>query len=79
MKHAVALPLALAALFVAAPGLAQQKKAKVVELNEITITGRVQKPVAAVDIARIAPKVALAELRQPFLDKIEAAIYADPF
>jgi hypothetical protein len=58
---------------------AQQKKSNVVELSEITITGRVQKPVAAVDISRLAPKLSLAELRKPFFDRIEQAIYNNPF
>lgn len=56
-----------------------RRRANVIELNEITITGRVQKPVAAVDISRIAPKLSLTELRQPFLDQIEQALYRDPF
>ena len=51
----------------------------VITLAEVTITGRIQKPIAAVDVSRIAPKLTLAELRQPFLDKIEEAIYKDPF
>ena len=48
-------------------------------LSEVTITGRIQKPIAAVDVSRIQPKLTLAELRQPFLDRIEQAIYKDPF
>ena len=51
----------------------------VITLSEVTITGRIQKPIAAVDVSRIAPKLTLAELRQPFLDRIEQAIYSDPF
>ena len=58
---------------------AAQKKKNVVELNEITITGRVQKPVAAVDISRMGVRLSLNELRQPFLDRIEQAVYRDPF
>jgi hypothetical protein len=60
------------------PGGAR-RRANVIELNEITITGRVQKPVAAVDISRLAPKLSLTELRQPFLDQVEQALYRDPF
>lgn len=48
-------------------------------LTEVTITGRIEKPIAAVDVSRIQPKLTLAELRQPFLDRIEEAIYKDPF
>ena len=67
-------------LLVAAPSAAQEKPAKgVITLAEVTITGRIQKPIAAVDVSRIQPKLTLAELRQPFLDRIEQAIYKDPF
>ena len=51
----------------------------VLQVGEITIVGRVQKPIAAVDVAKIQPKLTLAELRQPFLDRIEEAAHKDPF
>jgi len=51
----------------------------VITLAEVTITGRIQRPIAAVDVSRIQPKLTLAELRQPFLERIEKAIYRDPF
>jgi hypothetical protein len=51
----------------------------VLQIGEITIVGRVQKPIAAVDVAKIQPKLTLAELRQPFLDRIEEAVHKDPF
>lgn len=70
--------LFLAALLSSATALAQ-KKGRVVTISEVTIVGRVQKPIAAVDVSRIQPKLTLAELRQPFLDRIEKAIYNDPF
>ncbi|MEP7119371.1 MAG: hypothetical protein ABJE95_00450 [Byssovorax sp.] len=67
----------------AAPDKATPEKTKsqrgVITLSEVTITGRIQKPIAAVDVSRIAPKLTLAELRQPFLDRIEEAVYKDPF
>ncbi len=89
-KRSLPTALAAALLLVAAPAAAQQpaqqtpaggarRRANVIELNEITITGRVQKPVAAVDISRLSPKLSLAELRQPFLDQVEQALYRDPF
>ncbi|HEY2404855.1 MAG TPA: hypothetical protein VGI10_02585 [Polyangiaceae bacterium] len=56
-----------------------QKKGRVVTISEVTIVGRVQKPIAAVDVSRIQPKLTLGELRQPFLDRIEKALYNDPF
>jgi hypothetical protein len=63
------------------PAPAEKSKAQrgVITLAEVTITGRIQKPIAAVDVSRIAPKLTLAELRQPFLDLIEAVIFGDPF
>jgi hypothetical protein len=57
----------------------ENKQRGVITLAEVTITGRIQKPIAAVDVSRIQPKLTLAELRQPFLDRIEQAIYKDPF
>jgi hypothetical protein len=71
-----------AAPMVAAPDKAAEKTKSqrgVITLSEVTITGRIQKPIAAVDVSRIAPKLTLAELRQPFLARIEEAIYKDPF
>lgn len=56
---------------------AQQKG--VITISEVTIVGRVQKPVASVDVSKIQPKLTLAELRQPFLDRIEEAARKDPF
>jgi len=62
------------------PAIAQDKPAKgVITRAEVTIVGRIQKPIASVDVNRIQPKLTLQELRQPFLDKIEQAVYQDPF
>jgi len=72
--------LATAFVLLAAPARAQDKPAKgVITLAEVTIVGRIQKPIAAVDVNRIQPRLTLQELRQPFLDKIEQAVYKDPF
>ena len=67
--------------FTLVPGLAsaQEGGRGVITLAEVSITGRVQKPIAAVDVSRIQPKLTLAELRQPFLERIEKAIYREPF
>jgi hypothetical protein len=56
---------------------AQQKGS--LTIAEVTIVGRVQKPVAAVDVSKIQPKLTLAELKQPFLDRIEEAARKEPF
>lgn len=72
--------LAVVFLVLAVPAVAAaQGKSRVVTISEVTIVGRVQKPIAAVDVSRIQPKLTLAELRQPFLHRIEKAIYQDPF
>ncbi len=71
---------ALALLLFASAAGAQQKPGKgVITLAEVTIVGRIQKPIAAVDVNRIQPKLTLQELRQPFLDLVEKAIYQEPF
>ena len=75
---------ALSVLMVASTAAAQDKGKEskqrgVITLAEVTITGRIQKPIAAVDVSRIQPKLTLAELRQPVLDRIEQAVFKDPF
>jgi hypothetical protein len=84
MRTIVTALAALALVSTSAAASAQDKgkdnkQRGVITLAEVTITGRIQKPIAAVDVSRIAPKLTLAELRQPFLDRIEQAIYKDPF
>jgi hypothetical protein len=74
-----AMLLAVLAMALVAPSAFAQKKGRVVTISEVTIVGRVQKPIAAVDVSRIQPKLTLAELRQPFIDRIEKAISRDPF
>jgi hypothetical protein len=70
----------VAGIAMATTASAQEKPAKgVITLAEVTIVGRIQKPIAAVDVNRIQPKLTLQELRQPFLDKVERAIYQEPF
>ncbi len=58
---------------------AAQGKGRVVTISEVTIVGRVQKPIAAVDVSRIQPKLTLGEMKQPFLKRIEAVISREPF
>jgi hypothetical protein len=67
-----------AALFMSLPTFAFAQ-GKVVTISEVTIVGRVQKPIAAVDVSRIQPKMTLAELKQPFLARISEAVYRAPF
>ncbi len=74
--------LITAGVLAAAPSVLAQasaSKGRVVTISEVTIVGRIQKPIAAVDVSRIQPKLTLAELRHPFLQKIEEAIFRSPF
>lgn len=64
---------------IAFAGADARAEGRVITLTEVTIVGRVQKPIASVDVNKIQPKLTLAELRQPFLDRIEAATLKDPF
>lgn len=68
----------LSILAMAEPAAAQ-KKSRVVTISEVTIVGRVQKPIAAVDVSRIQPRLTLGEMRQPFLKRIEEAVRKEPF
>lgn len=78
LEKAVWMSLAAAGVLgVASSAMAQ--KGRVVTISEVTIVGRVQKPIAAVDINRLEPKLTLTELKQPFLERIEKALYSDPF
>jgi hypothetical protein len=61
------------------PAFAAPKSGGVITLGEIKIVGRVQKPVASVDVGKVPVNLTLAELRQPFLDRIEEAVQHDPF
>lgn len=78
MKRFVPVLVALGLIASAGDAFAQQKGG-VITINEVTIVGRVQKPVASVDVSKIQPKLTLAELRQPFLDRIEEAARKEPF
>ena len=79
-RTVLAILHALAVCSATATASAQTKtKSRVVTISEVTIVGRIQKPIAAVDVSRIQPQLTLAELRQPFLQRIEETIYRAPF
>jgi hypothetical protein len=80
MKHfaSESWGILLVGLLVTTPSFGQ-KKSRVVTISEVTIVGRVQKPIAAVDVSRIQPKLTLGEMRQPFLKRIEEAVKKEPF
>ena len=80
MRNRILWSLVAGWVLLAGPASAQDKPTKgVITLAEVTIVGRIQKPIASVDVNRIQPKLTLQELRQPFLDKIEQAVYQEPF
>ena len=79
LLQSASIALAAFAVLSLAPDAHAQKKERVITISEVTIVGRVQKPIASVDVSKIQPKLTLAELRQPFLDRIEAATQKDPF
>ena len=84
MRKSLKFAAALFATFATFTGLAldggeARAEGRVITISEVTIVGRVQKPIASVDVNKIQPKLTLAELRQPFLDRIEAATVKDPF
>lgn len=79
MRNAVIAAFVLAGSLAFAPEASAQQAGKVITIGEVTIVGRVQKPIASVDVSKIQPKLTLAELRQPFLDRIEQATLKEPF
>lgn len=80
MKRFLSMGLLAAGLVLATTeASAQEKGGRVITISEVTIVGRVQRPIASVDVSKIPAKLTLAELRQPFLDRIEAAAMKDPF
>ena len=84
-KLIVAITLSIGTLssgaFAEEPAKARAPAAKrgEITLEGLIITLKPPRPVAAVDVARLTPKLTLAELRQPLLQRIEAAIENDPF
>jgi hypothetical protein len=79
VTRAALLVASFAASLFASASASAQKKSRIITISEVTIVGRVQKPIAAVDVSRIQPKLTLAELKQPFVDRIEKSISRDPF
>ena len=77
------LTLAVAALSVTVRGQAQDKKRphapKVIELEEIKIEGRVQKPNAFYILNRSNIGYEVMELRTSFVQEVVRAVRRDPF
>ncbi len=79
IRYLACIAVSVGAVAAAVSARADSAKGRVITISDVTIVGRVQKPIAAVDVSRIQPKLTLAELRQPFLQRIEKAISRDPF
>ena len=73
--------VAFTVALLSAPGIAraEQPNAHVVVLNTVKISGRIQTPLAAVEITRLEPKLSLSELRPTFTDRISRAVAHDPY
>lgn len=80
MKTLASSLVAVAILALVGSASAQDKGGgRTITLTEVTIVGRVQLPIASVDVNKIQPKLTLAELKQPFLKRIEEATMSEPF
>jgi hypothetical protein len=83
MKHSL-LVVALFALFASAAlaqdrGAAGKRKPKVIQLEEITIEGRVQKPNAFYILNRSNLGYEVLDLRTSFLRDVVRSVQAEPF
>jgi hypothetical protein len=81
IRRGVTLALWLAWTVSVSRAEAQEKQPArgVISIREVVIVGRVQKPVASVDVNKLQPKLTLADLKQPLVDRIEEAVHHDPF
>ncbi len=62
-----------------APAAAKAVAKGVYELDKIIVSSHPQRPMVAVDVARLVPRAPLPDLRQPLVDRIAAAVEKDPF
>jgi hypothetical protein len=72
--------LAAALVYTALPASAQEASGTgSFTLPTVTIVGRIQRPVAAIEVNRVRPAPATAQFKQPFAEAIATAVRADPF
>jgi hypothetical protein len=84
IKLGTSLAAALAIVALAAPASAQKtdkdkQKGQPYEIGPVIVTARPTRPSAVVELGKILPEIEIAKIRQPFLDKIEAALSGEPF
>jgi len=78
MKRFQGLLVGVAVMLGVGSAAAQSGK-RVITLEPIPIVGRIQRPMAVVDVARIEPKMALTEIPRQFFLRIEHATYHEPY
>jgi hypothetical protein len=77
---AVALTFGTLSSAALAEGPAKGRPAKgPLMLDGIVINLKPPRPLAAVDVSRLTPKLTLSELQQPLVGRIEEAIEKEPF
>lgn len=79
MRNSVRLVVGLALLSFAGVARAEPQPGRVVLLPPVKVTGRIQTPLASVEINRVEPKLTLSELRPSFTDRIGTATARDPY
>ena len=83
MRRIILLAAVAATVGASATALAEEKKPKArpgfVEVDEVHIVGKHVLPMAAAFVTKLPMTQTLTELRQPFVERIEAAIEKDPF
>jgi len=79
MRSAVRIVVGMALLCSAGVSRAEPSGGHVVLLPPVKVVGRIQTPLAAVEINRVEPKLTLSELRPTFADRIGRATSRDPY
>jgi hypothetical protein len=72
----------LGVVLVSGSGVARAEATRaghVVNLPTVKVSGRVQTPLASVEVSRAEPKLTLSELRPTFADRIDRALAHDPY
>jgi hypothetical protein len=79
MRTSLHLVLGIALLSLASVAQAEPSRGRVIQLNPVKVSGRIQTPLATVEINRIQPKLTLPELRPTFANRIGTATARDPY
>jgi hypothetical protein len=52
---------------------------KTIKLNDYTIYGRAVRPMAVTEVTKLPAQTTVTELKQPFVQRVEQAVHANPF